>query len=41
MDEQADAPLTEEDYASVLTAMHTLTGRYRSGLTLNEALARW
>lgn len=41
VDEQADTSLTEEDYASILTAMHTLTGRYGSGLTLNEALAWW
>ncbi|WP_328860447.1 hypothetical protein [Streptomyces sp. NBC_00306] len=41
MDEQADTPLTEEDNASVLTAMRALADRYRSGWTLNEALARW
>ncbi|MFF5019812.1 hypothetical protein [Streptomyces sp. NPDC001165] len=41
MDEQADTALTEEDYTSVLTATHTLAGRYRSGWTLNEALSRW
>lgn len=41
MDERAGEPLTEEDYASVLAAAKTLSGRYRSGWTLNEALARW
>ncbi|MEE1805617.1 hypothetical protein [Streptomyces sp. BE133] len=41
MADRDDTSLTEEDYASVLAAMQTLSGRYRSGWSLNEALARW
>ncbi|MEU9959515.1 hypothetical protein [Streptomyces sp. NPDC050982] len=41
MDDRDDAPLTAEDYASVLAAMQALSERYRGGWTLNEALARW
>ncbi|MFE6899496.1 hypothetical protein ACFVFJ_21800 [Streptomyces sp. NPDC057717] len=36
-----DASLTAEDYASVIAAMQAVSVRYRSGWTLNEALAQW
>ncbi|WP_405784464.1 hypothetical protein OG512_38980 [Streptomyces sp. NBC_01378] len=36
-----DSGLTEDDYASVLTAVQSLAGKYGAVWTLNEALSGW